>query len=37
MPIKATKNCVDNVIAKGMSTSNIAVLTPTVVLNTAYL
>jgi len=37
MSIRTTKNCVENLIAEGISASNIAVLTPTVVLNTADL
>ena len=37
MSVKATANCVENLIAKGINASNIAVLTPTVVLDTAYL
>jgi len=37
MSAKATKNCVENLIAKGIQSSNIAVLIPTVVLDTAHL
>jgi len=37
MSVKATKNCVENVIAKGIYASNIVVLTPTVVLDTVHL
>ena len=37
MTIKATKNCVENLIAKGIGASSIAVLIPTVVLDTAHL
>jgi len=37
MLIKATENCVTNLIAKGITPSNIVVQTPTVVLNTVRL
>ena len=37
MLIKATENCVANLIAKGINASNIVVQTPTVVLNTVRL
>ena len=37
MLIKATQNCVTNLIAKGINASNIVVQTPTVVLNTVLL
>jgi len=37
MAVKATKNCLENFIAKGIQSSNIAVLTPTVVLDIDHL
>ena len=37
MSIKATKKCVENLIAKGINASHIVVLTPTVVLDTVHL
>ena len=37
MLVKATENCVTNLIAKGITPSNIVVQTPTVVLNTVRL
>jgi len=37
MSVKATKNCVETLIAKGIQSSNIAVLTPTVVLDMDHL
>jgi len=37
MSVKATKSCVENLIAKGINASNIVVLTPTVVLDTVHL
>jgi len=37
MSVRATKNCVENLTAKGINASNIVVLTPTVVLDTIHL
>ena len=37
MLVKATKNCVANLIAKGVASSNIVIETPTVALNAARL
>jgi len=37
MSVRTTKNCVDNLTAKGINASNIVVLTPTVVLDTIHL
>jgi len=37
MSIKATKNCVENLIAKGINASNIVVLTLAVVFDTVHL
>jgi len=37
MLVKATENCVANLIAKGIISSNIVVQTPTVVLNNILL
>jgi len=36
MSVKATKNCVESLMAKGINVASIAVLTLTVVLDTAY-
>jgi len=37
MSVRATENCVKNLIAKGIHDSKIAVLTPVVVLDTVHL
>ena len=37
MLVKATQNCVKSLMAKGINTTNIVVLTPTVTLDTFYL
>jgi len=37
MSIKATKNCIKSLVAKGVHASDIVVLTPTVTLDTVHL
>jgi len=37
MSVKAAKNCVENLMAKGINAASIVVLTPTVVLDTTYM